>query len=155
LDQTDDTYIIGAIPTQAATITKTTETLTFIQSLHRHKSHSLFNDIQLKVDEQEKASLLQRRTFIDVATDGSYDQGSGKMSYGWVISMDQTVIASASGPAESHPNLAEPFRAEAYGLAAAAAFIDQMTAFFKINPKDHIWEFVIDNTSLIREMEYI
>jgi hypothetical protein len=112
--------------------TNTTEPTTFIQSIHRHKSHSLFHDIQFKADKQEIASSQRRRTFIDVATDGSYDQGSGKMSFGWVISMDQTVIATGSGPVESHPNLAEPFRAEAYGIAAAVAFIKQMIAFFKI-----------------------
>jgi hypothetical protein len=30
-----------------------------------------------------------------------------------------------------------------------------MIAFFKIDPNDHIWEFIIDNISLIREMEYL
>jgi hypothetical protein len=155
INQTEDTYITGPTPQQTRTMNITQERDMFTQRIAIHSDHTLFHDVQLKVTEQDIRDSFEYRTYIDVATDGSYDQGSGKMSYGWVIALNNTVIATGCGPAESHPSLAEPFRAETYALAAAAAFIEQMLEHFRITANDHVWHFIMDNTSLIREMEHL
>jgi hypothetical protein len=63
------------------------------------------------------------------------------------------VIAKVKGPAEAHPVIAEAYRGEAYGLAAAATFIREMIDYLSIQLKRHRWFFHIDNKALIKQME--
>jgi hypothetical protein len=78
---------------------------------------------------------------------------SGISSYGWVISVNRVLISKGRGPTAAHPDLAESFRSEGYGLAAAAAFLNAMISFFNIQPEDHTWKFYIDNKAMIQRME--
>jgi hypothetical protein len=88
-----------------------------------------------------------------VVTDGSYNRISGISSYGWVIAMNQMVIAKAKGPVAAHPTMATPFRAEAYGVASAASFINTMLRHFHETAETHKWFFLVDNDSIICNVE--
>jgi ribonuclease HI len=96
---------------------------------------------------------LQHHAIINTASDGSYDPGSGIMSYGWVVAINETIIAEGKGPAEGHQKFAQSFRAEAYGLASATGFIQTMSHHFQLKNDDHKWFFHIDNKSLVKRME--
>jgi hypothetical protein len=67
--------------------------------------------------------------------------------------MNRVLTAKGRGPAAAHPDLAESFRLEGYGLAAAAAFLKAMITFFSMKPEDHMWKFYIDNKAMIQRME--
>lgn len=75
------------------------------------------------MDEEKIAQFLKQNAVIDTATDGSHDTDSGVITYGWVVAINETVVAEGCGPAEASPALAESFRAEAYGLYAATTFL--------------------------------
>jgi hypothetical protein len=90
---------------------------------------------------------------LDVATDGSYNKITGISSYGWVMAMNRTLIAKAKGPVAAHPNMAEPFRAEVYGISSAVAFILEMMRHFHATAEKHKWFFLVDNNSVIRNLK--
>lgn len=52
----------------------------------------------------------------------------------------------------AHPDLAESFRAEGYGLAAALLFLTSLTKHFKIDKQQHSWKFYLDNKAMIQRM---
>jgi hypothetical protein len=112
-----------------------------------------FERISLLVDELEIKEILGNPTQIEVASDGGFDPSTGISSYGWVIAFNRILIAKGRGPAEAHPDLAESFRSEGYGLASVAAFIMAMVTFLNISVDDHIWKFSIDNKAMIQRME--
>jgi hypothetical protein len=116
-------------------------------------SKSRGETVTLLVDPTEIAMTLQNPTRLEIASDGGFEPISGISSYGWVISMNREIIAKGRGPAAAHPDLAESFRSEGYGLAAAAAFLNAMISFFNIQPEDHTWKFYIDNKAMIQRME--
>jgi hypothetical protein len=66
--------------------------------------------------------------------------------------MDRQIIAKGRGPVDAHPELAESFRAEGYGLASAGIFIKSLINKFNVNANRHSWKIYIDNTSLIKRM---
>jgi hypothetical protein len=66
-----------------------------------------YNEIVIPRDEIQH--LLATRILIDIATDGSYDPQTGKMAFGWVIAIDEVVIATGRGPAAGHPSMASSF----------------------------------------------
>jgi ribonuclease HI len=109
--------------------------------------------IMLLIDEPEIHDILRNPTRIEVASDGGFDPSTGISSYGWVIAFNRTLIAKGRGPAEAHPDLAESFRAEGYGLASVAAFLMAMVTFLKVTVNDHSWKFYIDNKAMIQRME--
>jgi ribonuclease HI len=109
--------------------------------------------ITLLVDEIDIAEILRNPARIEVASDGGFDPSSGISSYGWVIAFNRILIAKGRGPAEAHPDLAESFRSEGYGLASAAAFIMAMVTFLKFSTQEHSWKFYIDNKAMIQRME--
>jgi hypothetical protein len=115
-------------------------------------TESLFSNIKILVEDEDIQIMLRISSTFDVATDGSHDQATGKLAYGWVIAVNTQVIASGQGPAPSHPDLAESFRAESYGLASAAAFLNLLVMAFSLDTTTHKWNFHIDSLTLINRM---
>jgi hypothetical protein len=102
-----------------------------------HRHDSLLEQVEITVEEHRIGELLKQRVQFDIASDGGHDQNTGILTYGWVLSMNEIIIATGRGPAEAHPRLAESFRAEAYGLAAATTFIQIMIHHYDIAVQDH------------------
>jgi hypothetical protein len=84
-----------------------------------------------------KRKTLSTTAIIDTATDGSHDPSSGKLSYGWVVAANEQIIAKGRRPAEAHPDMAEAFRAEAYGLASASAFLRLLVEPIQLDTQKH------------------
>jgi hypothetical protein len=118
-----------------------------------HRQDSLLDQVEITMDEHLIGELLNKRVQFDIASDGGHDQNTGILTYGWVVSMNEIIIATGRGPAEAHPRLAESFRAEAYGLAAATTFIQIMAHHYDIAVQDHRWFFILDSKTLIQRME--
>jgi hypothetical protein len=127
--------------------------ITLLGKLQEKQSEILFHDISLLMEENQINEALRNTAIIDVASDGSHDQESGVMSYGWVAAVNETVIAEGKGPAEGHQELAQSFRAEAYGLASVTGFLKLMTEHFNTATNKHKWFIHLDNKSLIKRME--
>jgi hypothetical protein len=70
-----------------------------------------------------------------------YDQLKGITSYGWVVAVNETVIAKGKGPAEAHPAIAEAYRGEAYGLGSSGSNLSQGI--------DRILRYSTDETSMV------
>jgi hypothetical protein len=124
---------------------------TLIEKVSQDKN--LLHEVKFELTEVDIQQTFQRQAYIDIATDGSHDQTTGSISYGWVISINDEIAATGIGPAESHPKLAGSFRAEAYGLASAATFITIMINHFSVQPTEHIWHFYLDCKTLINKIE--
>jgi hypothetical protein len=124
----------------------------FTERIRRNKN-TLLHDINLIADETTIKKVLSNKTFIDIASDGSHDNIKGTMAFGWVIALNGSVIATGQGPAAAHPSMAGSLRAESYGMASAAKFIDEFIAYFNIKIRQHAWYIYLDNSSLIRRLE--
>jgi hypothetical protein len=109
--------------------------------------------ITILAEESTIASVLRDPTRIEVASDGDLEPSSGISSYGWVIAFNRILIAKGRGPAEAHPDLAESFRSEGYGLASVAAFLMALVKFMNVSVNEHTWKFYIDNKAMIQRME--
>jgi hypothetical protein len=109
--------------------------------------------ITLLVDEIDISECLRNPTRIEVASDGGFDPLSSISSYRWIIAFNRILIVKGRGPAEAHPDLAESFRSEGYGLASVTAFIMAMVTFLNISTEEHSWKFYIDNKAMIQRME--
>jgi hypothetical protein len=70
-----------------------------------------------------------------------------------VVAINRVLIAKGWGPVEAHPDLAESFRSEGYGLASVSAFIQEMIKFFGILITDHSWRFYLHNNAMIQRMD--
>jgi hypothetical protein len=106
------------------------------------------------VSESMIEQLLRQHKLIDAALDGSYDPTNGKMAFGWLVAIGETIIATGKGPAEGEPTLALAFRAEAFGLKSAAQFLRLMIDHFNITtPSNYKWFIHIDNKALIARMD--
>lgn len=111
---------------------------TTLRTKIRHKQHNtLLHNVELQWDEQTIRESLQKPAQFDIASDGGHDQVTGILTYGWVISINETILATGHGPAEAHPYLAESYRAEAYGLASATVFIQTLVKHFGLKVTDH------------------
>jgi hypothetical protein len=64
---------------------------------------------KIGIDETRINNILRNPAIINMASDGSYDPGSGIMSYGWVVAVNETIIAKGKGPAERHQDVAQLF----------------------------------------------
>jgi hypothetical protein len=153
LDQTEETYITGWIAPFAKPTQSQSEDNTFRGKINKQASKTLVYDINIMATDEDIKATFEQKTYIDIATDGSYNEASGISSYGWVVSLNDFIVATGKGPAEAHPTMADPLRAEAYGLASGARFLHLLGDHFKINPIDHEWMIHIDNTTFIRHME--
>jgi hypothetical protein len=123
------------------------------RKIKQRKADVLFCDVKLLEDEERIRLLLSKPAIIDTATDGSHEPTTGKLTYGWVVAVNEQLIAQGQGPAEAHPDMSESFRAEAYGLASATAFLKLVVEHNRINPQNHRWFMHIDNKTLIKRME--
>jgi hypothetical protein len=90
---------------------------------------------------------------FDIATDGSFNKLSGIASYGWVVTLNKTIIAKAQGPTPAHKDMSEPFRAEVYGVASVTSFINLLMEHMNDKADRHKWFCLVDNTLLIRKLE--
>jgi hypothetical protein len=153
LSQTRETYITGPIASFARPPQRQSDNDTLWVKIDKAAPDNLVYDVTITAPEDEIQETLAQKTYIDMATDGSYDETSGISSYGWVVSFNDFVVATGKGPAEAHPTMADPLRAEAYGLAAGARFLHLLVDHYRIDPMEHEWTIHIDNTSLIRHME--
>jgi hypothetical protein len=113
----------------------------------------LLHWVKLLAEENDIAQILSEPTRIELASDGGREPKSGISTYGWVFSINRTLIAMGRGPAAAHPDLAESFRAEGYGLASVTRFIHILIQHFQINPSDHTWTAYIDNKAMIQRLE--
>jgi hypothetical protein len=109
--------------------------------------------ITMLLEEQDIKRILENPSSFEIASDGGFDPATGISSYGWVVALNKILVAQGRGPTEAHPDLAESFRSEGYGLASVAAFIMAMVTFIPIQIKKHRWKFYIDNKAMIQRME--
>jgi hypothetical protein len=103
-------------------------------------------------DENHESEIPAENTLFEIASDGGHEPRSGISTFGWVVSMDRKILARGRGPVEVHPELAESFRAEGYGLASAGIFIKNFINKFNVDANRHSWKIYIDNTSLIKRL---
>jgi hypothetical protein len=144
-------YVTGQLPELQETPKSTTTT--FYEKLMQQRNNTMFHSVDMIADEKYLHHLFQRHALIDTATDGGHDPYTGILTYGWVIAVNECIIARGRGPAEAHPEMAESFRAEAYGLASATAVLWLMIQHFQILEEDHRWFFHINSKTLISRME--
>jgi hypothetical protein len=121
--------------------------------LEKVRAISLSTKTSLLMEEHEIADIiLSQPTDIEVASDGGFNPSLGISSFGWVVAMNKTLVAMGHGPAAAHPDLAESFRAEGYGLAAVSLFLTVLANHFKIDKQKHTWKFHITNKAMIQRM---
>jgi hypothetical protein len=108
---------------------------------------------EIVVTPTELQRLLETKTLIDIATDGSHDPETGKMAHGWVIAIGETIIAKGKGPAGGHPKMASSFRAEAYGLRAAATNFDKIVTSYQVLANKFKIFVHLDSKALIGRMQ--
>jgi hypothetical protein len=113
----------------------------------------LTGNITLIMQEDDINALIHRQSIFEFASDGGHDPSSGILTFGWVASINRTIIAQARGPAQCHKLLAESFRAEGYGIASAGQFARNLINEFQVNVHEHEWIFYLDNKSMIQRIE--
>jgi hypothetical protein len=152
--ETDTTIITGKYMSKKSEQNKFHAGISIQTKLTKHaRNDSLLSNIKILIDDENSIhTMLTQPSTFDIATDGSHDQASGKLAYGWVIALNKLVIASGQGPAMAHPDLAESFRVESYGLASAAAFLNFLVQTMLLDPTTHKWNFHIDSLTLITRM---
>jgi hypothetical protein len=96
--------------------------------------------------------LWENNSAFEIASDGGHDPQSGISTFGWVVARNRQIIAKGRGPVEVHPDLADSFCAEGYGLASTGLFIKNMIKKFNVEVKRQTWRIYIDNKSLIKRM---
>jgi hypothetical protein len=112
-------------------------------------------EITMIMPEEDIAGLIQPTgSTFEFASDGGHKPSSGKLTFGWVVaSINKTIIAQGRGPVPCHPQLAESFRSEGFGLASVGLFAGNLINQFEINTKAHRWLFYIDNKSMIQRLD--
>jgi hypothetical protein len=119
-------YMLGGLrKSENMTTRKFCNRLTELNSYLAHDkvtSAGLSTKTTLLMEEREIDKILSKPTIIEIASDGGFNPSTGISSFGWVVAMNKTLIAMGRGPAAAHPDLAESFRAEGYGLAAVSWF---------------------------------
>jgi hypothetical protein len=113
----------------------------------------ILHHVNMTVDTEDLRNSIIDGQHFEAATDGGFDPTSGVSTYGWVISLDKQVVAMGRGPAAAHPRLAESFRAEGFGIASAASFLQILIQNFNINTNDFTWRLYVDNQAMIKRME--
>lgn len=84
-------------------------------------------------------STLTANATFEIASDGSHNPTTHNATFGWVISLDKQLIAKGCGPAPADPDMSNPFRAEAYGVASAMAFLNIFIQHFRLNITHYAW----------------
>jgi hypothetical protein len=98
-------------------------------------------------DENQESTIPEENALFEIASDGGHDPQTGISTFGWVVTMDRQILAKGRGPVEAHPELAESFRAEGYGLASAGIFIKSFINKFNVNANHHSWKIYVDHLS--------
>jgi hypothetical protein len=142
ISQTKRYYTTGKPPKQIVPQTK----------MSKYQGISDDDSFDLLTAETEIGNLLAKTRLINAATDGSHDPTSGKMAYGWVIAIGETIVATGNGPAAGHPSLSSAFRAEAYGLWSMATFLHHLSDQYLILHSSRKLFIHIDNKALIGRM---
>jgi hypothetical protein len=123
---------------------------------HKNKGSTTIydkHDHRYLVEDMDMEQILLHPTHISIASDGGHNPNTGISTYGWVVAMNKVPVAMGRGPAAAHPSVAESFRAEGYGLAAAAKFLNGIIAKYKVDTANHVWHFFIYNKAIIQRME--
>jgi hypothetical protein len=102
------------------------------------KTEIVFDDDDLEIPD--------KHAVFEIASDGGHDPQSGISTFGWVVAVNKQIIAKGRGPVEVHPELAESFHAERYGLASAGLFIKNLIQEFDVEVNRHTWKIYIDNS---------
>jgi ribonuclease HI len=121
--------------------------------LDQRNEDPLFHHIELLMEQNEIDLLLKGGKNIKIASDGGYNPKSGISTYGWIVLIEKQPIAKGRGPAAAHPTMAESFRAEGFGIASAASFLQVIAKQFQLNVENYNWHFFIDNKAMITRME--
>lgn len=149
--QTNEHWITCLSSTQKYSKAHTRTPSSLIEKM-KQTQPNLLETAHLIIDEQDLALILSQATHIETASDGGFDPNTGISSFGWIVAMNKTLIAKGSSPVAAHPELAESFRAEGYGLAAASMFLSILSDHFHVDKSNHIWKFYIDNKAMIQRM---
>jgi hypothetical protein len=121
---------------------------TWQQSTPEHLKH--ITGISMLIDDNDIPAIFCDKAHVEIASDSGHEPSSGISTFGWVIAVDKMIIAKGRGPAQTHPCLAELFRAEGYGLSSALIFIKNLIVKFQISPPAHLWSIYINNMALIQ-----
>jgi hypothetical protein len=60
----------------------------------------MFHSVDMIADEKYLHHLFQRHALIDTATDGGHDPYTGILTYGWVIAVNECIIARGTREAQ-------------------------------------------------------
>jgi hypothetical protein len=101
--------------------------------------------ISLLLGDQDIDRLFGNHAKVEVATDGGFNPTSGISSYGWIMAVNKTLVAKGRGPVAAHPELAESFRAEGFGIDAALIFLQLLTSHLNIEKEQHSWKFYLES----------
>jgi hypothetical protein len=112
----------------------------------------LIGNITMILEDDDITPLIHGKSIFEFASDGGHDPSTGISTFGWVASVNSTIIAQCRGPAQCHPSLAESFRAEGYGITSAGLFARNLINRFEINTRNHEWFFYLDNQSMIQRL---
>jgi hypothetical protein len=110
-------------------------------------------NLNIVVNEEDLELTLSQKAIIDMASNGSHDQYTGNLAYGWVMAINGTVIAKGQGRVSCPRAMSGSFRAEAYGLAAVAQFTVALVKHFQLQNNEHQWYIYLDNKTLINKLE--
>jgi hypothetical protein len=122
------------------------------QRAPEHLEH-IIGAITIRMTETAVQHLINPNSHFEIASDGGHEPHSGISTFGWVVAVNKTIIATGKGPAQAHPSMAESFRSEGYGLVSACLFLHNMMRHFNITiPEQHQWTIYIDNKSLIQRL---
>jgi hypothetical protein len=117
----------------------------------KHLSHIL-GDIEITEEGIIQKHLRSTEPHIMAASDGGHDPASGISTFGWTVATNKVIIARGRGPAQAHPDLAESFRSEGYGLTSVTLFLRNLIERFSLDPAKCRWTIYIDNKSLIQRI---
>lgn len=127
--------------------------LTLRDGIAQSEYNTLLETYDLLLDENYMRQTLLYPSNFEISSDGSHATATRIASYGWTVSLNRQLLAKGKGPVPAHPDMANPFRAETYGVAAVLAFLNVMQLHYCIDPKEHNWKLYIDNKTLIRKMQ--
>ena len=110
----------------------------------------LVNDIEIANDNNNIITLCNEHKKEIIASDGGCKTGRG--SFGWIIVINEEVVACAKGPAEGCPATISSFRTESYGMLSATTFITGMNKYFDM-PLEFQWQIYLDSDALIKRLK--
>ncbi len=143
---------IRSVQSNPATIASTFAE--YIQTLEEWEKE-LFADLTMHVDcydfIQRVETQTQRNTEVQLLTMSDGSDESGKMTFGWIMSLpDGYRLARCSGPA--YGPFGTSFRAEGYGFLSVSRFLLRLHKFCNIQPTWRV-QLMTDNLGLLTRVE--